>query len=216
MGLPASRLLVGCVGPPVRVVAGGRRSQNNDGALSAFVHLPLLSNVSVRPRVRVPKPLVIFREGLALFRAHLANSEGGLIGAIIRSVAISVTVAAVLVWPLANADASTSFKTGTYKAKGKYTTNAGAIVESHFKVLLKRGSCAAAPSQPKSSTRLCVSLPVSPRLVCSNGVSVASLLGSFATPVQLLNSGNSFNTSPSPQNRQFPERLRPSANRSFQ
>ncbi|MCW2969174.1 MAG: hypothetical protein JWO23_301 [Solirubrobacterales bacterium] len=117
-------------------------------------------------------------------------------GAIIRSVAISATVATVFVWPLANADASTSFKTGTYKAKGRYTTKAGAIVESRFKVLLKRGSCAAAPSQPRSSTHLCVSLPVSPRLVCSNGVSVASLLGSFATPAQLLNSGKLFQRKP--------------------
>jgi hypothetical protein len=79
--------------------------------------------------------------------------------------------------------APATFKAGTYSAK------LGGPVPVKFNIALKRGSCASAPGQAKSSLHLCVVLPVSPPVACTTPINFETPIGSFVAPVQLPSSG---------------------------
>jgi hypothetical protein len=73
-----------------------------------------------------------------------------------------------------------SFKLGTYKAKAGFAT---------FNITLKRGTCAVAAGQSKSSLKLCTAVPVSPIIVCPIPIVIENPIGNFAAAVQLPTSG---------------------------
>jgi hypothetical protein len=75
-----------------------------------------------------------------------------------------------------------TYKVGTYNAKV-------GVGSTKFTITLKRATCPGAPGQAKSSSHLCVVLPVSPGVECNGPVPTESPIGSFVAPVQLPNSG---------------------------
>lgn len=103
-------------------------------------------------------------------------------------VALLGIAAVALCTGVASAKAKPKPKPATFKA-GTYSAKLGGVAPASFSISLKRGTCAGAPGQPKSSLHLCVGLPVSPRVACTVPVTLEAPIGSFVVPVQLPTSG---------------------------
>ena len=99
-----------------------------------------------------------------------------------RRILLAATLGTLLVTASSASAKPATFKAGTYKAASKGTVE-------KFKITVKRGNCAAAPGEKKSSLHLCVSLPATPKIECRGAITYENPVASFAPPVQLPASG---------------------------